>query len=103
MTGTTHQQTISRPTRLPLRRIKAAAYLRDTYGMPCSPRWLAKLAVVGGGPPFHKAGPTPLYSPDDLDTWAIERLGTAHATTTDHQKAKLAQKNVKGGVVGNER
>lgn len=79
---------IIKPTRVPLRRVEAAAYIRDTYGMPCSPRWLAKLAVVGGGPSFHKAGPTPLYPQDDLDAWAIERLGGAHATTGDHRRAK---------------
>ena len=90
-------------TRLPLRRVEAAAYIRDTYGMPCSPRWLAKLAVVGGGPPFHKAGRTPLYPQEGLDAWAVARLGGAHATTTDHQRAKLAQKRVKRGTAGDDR
>ena len=91
------------PARLPLRRVEAAAYIRNTYGMPCSPRWLAKLAVVGGGPPFHKAGPTPLYPQEGLDAWAAERLGGAHTTTNDHQKAKLALKRVQRGTAGNER
>jgi hypothetical protein len=33
-----------------LRRADAAAYVTDRYGFPCSRQWLAKLAVVGGGP-----------------------------------------------------
>ena len=36
---------------------------------------LAKLACVGGGPCFRKAGRWPLYSPADLDAWARDLLG----------------------------
>ncbi len=36
-------------------------------GLACSPRWLAKLAVIGGGPIFRKAGRTPIYARADLD------------------------------------
>ena len=43
-----------------LRRDKAAQHVRDTWGLPCSPRWLAKLAVMGGGPIFRKAGRIPI-------------------------------------------
>lgn len=46
-----------------LRRDKAAQHVRDTWGLPCSTRWLAKLAVVGGGPIYRKAGRTPIYAP----------------------------------------
>ena len=35
---------------------------------------LAKLAVVGGGPAYRKAGKFPLYEPDDLDEWALAKL-----------------------------
>ncbi|MCF3935320.1 hypothetical protein L1787_18150 [Acuticoccus sp. M5D2P5] len=57
--------------------------MREAYGFPCSPRWLAKLAVVGGGPPFRKAGRTPLYDPKDLDAWARNRIGQLRETTSD--------------------
>lgn len=76
-----------KPATPPLRRHDAAAYIRTTYGMPCSPPWLAKLAVVGGGPSFHKAGRTPLYAVEDLDAWALARLGTARSTTQEHKGA----------------
>ena len=65
-----------------LRRADAAAYVRQTYGFPCSRQWLAKLAVVGGGPIFRKAGRYPIYRPTDLDAWAQARIGPAQASTS---------------------
>ena len=56
------------------RREDAAFYLTATYGFPCSKAWLAKLASVGGGPVFRKAGRVPIYSQSDLDAWAQARL-----------------------------
>jgi hypothetical protein len=64
-------------------RINAARHVRDTWGLPCSPRWLAKLAVVGGGPIFRKAGKTPLYAPADLDAWAQSKIGPARKSTSE--------------------
>ena len=67
-----------------LRRSQAAAYVQTTWGIPCSPKWLAKLACVGtDGPPFFKAGRTPMYDPIDLDAWAKERQGTKWRSTTE--------------------
>jgi hypothetical protein len=60
--------------RTPLRRKDAAKYVENEHGQPCSPKTLAKLAVVGGGPAYRKAGKFPLYEPDDLDEWALARL-----------------------------
>ena len=60
--------------RIPLRRKFAAKYVQDEHGQPCSPKTLAKLAVVGGGPAYRKAGKFPLYEPDDLDEWALAKL-----------------------------
>ena len=51
------------------RRNQAAAYLRTTYSLPCQPSLLAKLACIGGGPAFHKAGRTPIYTRIGLDEW----------------------------------
>jgi hypothetical protein len=65
-----------------LRRNDAAQYVRENWGVPCSKAWLAKLAVVGGGPVFRKAGKTPLYSPADLDVWAEARIGAARKSTS---------------------
>jgi hypothetical protein len=70
------------PTRL-LRRTDAALYVSETYGFPCSRQWLAKLAVIGGGPLFRKAGRTPIYAPQDLDAWAKNRIGAPQRSTSD--------------------
>ncbi len=63
------------PTAHYLRRAAAAHYVRETWGLPCSTKWLAKLAVTGGGPIFRKAGRFPLYTSADLDDWAAGRIG----------------------------
>jgi hypothetical protein len=65
-----------------LRRAAAAHYVRTTWGMPCSPKWLAKLAVVGGGPIYRKAGRFPLYAASDLDVWVEARIGTPRRSTS---------------------
>jgi hypothetical protein len=58
-----------------MRRADAARYIREAHGIPCAPTTLAKYAVLGGGPPFRKAGKFPIYSRADLDAWANQRLG----------------------------
>ena len=45
--------------------------------------WLAKLAVVGGGPIFRHAGRIPLYTTDWLDQWMESRLGKPMRSTSD--------------------
>lgn len=70
------------PTAHYLRRTAAAHYVRETWGMPCSPKWLAKLAVTGGGPIFRKAGRFPIYLPTDLDQWAESRIGAPRRSTS---------------------
>ena len=63
-------------------RADAARYVREAWGLPCSRAWLAKLAVVGGGPIFRKAGKTPIYAPADLDVWAEARVGAVRKSTS---------------------
>ncbi|MEO6012875.1 MAG: hypothetical protein ABIQ30_04725 [Devosia sp.] len=87
-----------------LRRAPAAEYIRNTIGIPCSARWLAKLAVEGGGPPFYKAGRFPMYAPTDLVAWAEGRIGKLQLSTADAMKQDLTPKaspasGIKGGWV----
>ena len=70
------------PTPRYLRRSAAAQYVREGWGLPCSARWLAKLAVVGGGPVYRKAGRFPVYASDDLDAWAEARIGEPRRSTS---------------------
>ena len=65
-----------------LRRGDAATYIRTTYGFPCSRQWLAKLAVIGGGPIYRKAGRYPIYSISDLDEWATTRISAPRSSTS---------------------
>jgi hypothetical protein len=69
------------PSRL-LRRAEAAQYVHENWGYPCSPRTLAKYAVIGGGPRFRKAGRFPLYHPDDLDGWVNGKLSILVTSTS---------------------
>jgi hypothetical protein len=66
-----------------LRRVDAASHVQQTWGIPLSPRTLAKLAVVGGGPPYRKAGRFPLYEVEDLDAWAASKLGPKQRSSSD--------------------
>lgn len=71
------------PPRRFMRREEAANYVRSSWSMPCSPAWLAKLASVGGGPRFRKAGRYPLYEAADLDRWAEARLTESVGSTSE--------------------
>jgi hypothetical protein len=64
------------------RRKQAAAYLKSRYGHG-SPRTLAKLATLGGGPIFRRFGRIVLYDPADLDAWALARLSAPLRSTSD--------------------
>ena len=67
-----------------LRRTEAATYVTDTYGIPCSPKTLAKLACVSSdGPPFRLAGRFPLYPTSGLDTWAKSKIGPLVRSTSE--------------------
>jgi hypothetical protein len=66
-----------------LRRSEASTYLEHKHGLAVAPATLAKLACIGGGPAFHKAGRTPLYPREELDRWAVERLGRLLRNTSE--------------------
>lgn len=72
------------PLKRYFRRSEAADYISVVYGFPCSRQWLAKLAVIGGGPVFRKAGRYPIYDPADLDQWAGARIGPVQDSTAQN-------------------
>ena len=65
-----------------LSRKKAACYVREKWGLPCQPNWLAKLAVMGGGPVFRRCGRWPVYDRGALDDWARSRLSQPMTSTS---------------------
>ncbi len=66
-----------------LRRWEASRHLLSEHGIELAPATLAKLACIGGGPPFQKAGRVPLYPVDLLDEWALARLGAVVRSTSE--------------------
>jgi hypothetical protein len=72
------------PRRWParMRRKQASEYLLEQHGVSLSAATLAKLAVIGGSPPFWKDGPFPVYGRDQLDQFAAKRLGKLRSSTS---------------------
>jgi hypothetical protein len=68
-----------------LRRKQAGEYLKSRYGFG-SEKTLAKLASVGGGPEFRKAGVAAVYEPAKLDEWALAKIGAPQNSTSDRPK-----------------
>jgi hypothetical protein len=66
-----------------LRRKAASDYLRETHGLDRAVNTLAKLASIGGGPLFHRAGRIPLYARADLDAWALAVIGKPVRSTSE--------------------
>ena len=72
---------VAAPPRRDMTRCEAAQYTTDRW-FPCSPKTLAKLAVIGGGPAFRKAGRVPLYNEASVDEWAASKIGPlVHSTS----------------------
>jgi hypothetical protein len=74
------------PTAQYMRRKDAAEYLKSKYGFG-SVSTLAKLAVFGGGPEFHKAGAAALYTQPALDAWARAKISGPLASTSARVEA----------------
>ena len=66
-----------------LRRREAARHLSER-GFPRTEKTLAKLACTGGGPVFRLFGRIPLYTPEDLDSWAESKLGKPYRSTSQY-------------------
>jgi len=75
---------ISPAPRRMLRRSEAARYVENRWGYPLSPRTLAKLACVGGGPTFRRATRFPLYEVKDLDAWVRAKLTRPVRSTSEY-------------------
>ena len=61
---------------------EAAKFLAE-LGAPYSPKTLAKLRVVGGGPRFFKYGRRVAYPRVELERWARDKLGSLRNSTSD--------------------
>jgi hypothetical protein len=70
-------------TRL-LNRRETSGELKEKFGIDRKPATLAKLACIGGGPPFRRDGRRALYDPADLAQWAEALLTPPAASTAEH-------------------
>lgn len=78
-----------------LRRKAASDYLHETHGLDRAPSTLTKLAVIGGGPIFRRAGRVPLYSTEDLDKWVASKLSPPMRSTSELASANLGMTGVR--------
>jgi hypothetical protein len=62
---------------------KDAAQFLTEHGYKTASATLAKLACLGGGPPFRSFGRRPLYHPSDLIAWAQARCTGPRRSTSD--------------------
>jgi hypothetical protein len=69
-----------------LRRREAAAYLTSKYGFGAE-RTLGKGVVTGDTPLYRKAGRIVLYTREDLDRWALSKIGPEQKSTSDRGSA----------------
>jgi hypothetical protein len=72
---------------------EAAAYIQDIYGQPCAEATLVTLRSRGGGPRFYKAGAAVLYAVEDLDAWALARMGEPVENTSQFRRALHVRKS----------
>jgi hypothetical protein len=70
------------PRKRSLTRREASEYLTRNW-FPVSRNTLAKLATIGGGPIFSKAGRVPLYAEQDLDRYAQEKIEPPVRSTSE--------------------
>ena len=73
------------------RRKEASTYLLETWGISRTPKTLAKLAVIGGGPPMEYDGRIPLYTDEGMDVWAEAQLSEPVISTAEMKVARDAE------------
>ena len=71
-----------------------AAYYLTGRGLKISKNTLQKMATVGGGPLYQIFGNKALYTNENLDDWAEEKLSKPRRTTSE-ATANMARKNRK--------
>lgn len=72
-----------RPMKKYLTRAEAAQFLTNVIGIPTTRGTLGKWACLGGGPAYQKAGNKALYTAENLESFATEKLGPLVKTTSE--------------------
>lgn len=79
-----------------LSREEASAYLRDGWGISRTIKTLAKLATLGGGPPYRRDSSRCLYDARDLDQWAQSILSPKVNSSAELSTMKHTTGNGRG-------
>jgi hypothetical protein len=66
-----------------LTRREASEYLREKHHLRLSPKTLAKLASVGGGPDYAIYGCYAGYTEANLDLYAASRISAPRSSTSE--------------------
>jgi hypothetical protein len=74
-----------------LLRRELTAEALTAVGYPIKAKTLATKATRGGGPPFRKFGPWPLYRWGDALAWAQSRLEAPRCTTSEASPSRGAR------------
>ena len=85
-------------TSRPLRRVEAAAYIRDRYNLPCEASSLRTVACKGTGPAFRRGGRFPLYSPVDLDAWVSAKTSPKVRSTSELTALRAVSQSIPAHV-----
>ncbi len=85
-----------------LRRKEASIHLAEAHNLNRAPSTLAKLAVIGGGPPMVYFGRVPFYPVADLDNWAISQISPLCSSTSERVNSAGPQQNINYMGGGNE-
>jgi hypothetical protein len=72
------------------RRKEASVYLKEVWGLDYSPKTLAKLACIGGGPEIEYAGRIPTHTEPGLDKFAKAKLSPPVQNTAERQQQLAA-------------
>lgn len=71
-----------------LRRSEASEYINKAWGLSYKANTLAKLATIGGGPPYELFGRWPVYLEAELDKWVEDRLSDLQSSTSDKKRGR---------------
>jgi hypothetical protein len=85
-----------------LRRKEASIHLAEAHNLSRAPSTLAKLAVIGGGPPMVYFGRVPFYPVTELDNWAISQISPLCSSTSERAYSLLPQVHIIHERGGNE-
>lgn len=67
--------------------LQACEYLQETYNITRRPSTFERWRTNGGGPRFVRNGKRPFYTPESLDEWAQNMMGTTYAHTGEESAA----------------